>query len=155
MIAKRLIQTIATPLVGIALATVVATSLAIPMAQASETMPLTTDDQTYFFEFTYSGDEHRTAEVSKLDDTPSYINVDNMTIYDVYLYVDGYHSGYYYLNTTRGGYAYLVDPGQWWIHNFVYENGYRKASLRGTAYESGVLGGQWSPDSWGTYRSLN
>lgn len=60
-----------------------------------------------------------------------------------------------YLNTTRSGVAYLVDPGQWWIHNFVYEYGYRMASLRGMSYEAGVLGGQWSPDSWGTYNSLN
>lgn len=155
MISKRLIRTLATPLVGIAFAAIVATSPAIPTAQADEAMPLTTVDQTYFFEFNYSGDEHRTAPVDKSDTTASYINVDNMTVYDVYLHVDGYHNGYYYLNTTRGGQAYLVDPGQWWIHNFVYEYGYRYASLRGTAYESGVLGGQWSPDSWGTYRSLN
>ena len=143
------------PFFGLLAAAGIATSLIATPAQAGEAMPLTTVDQTYFFEFNYSGDEHHTAPVDKANDTPSYINVDNMTIYDVYLYVDGYRNGYYYPNTTRGGQAYLVDPGQWWIHNFVKEYGYNYASLRGVAYESGVLGGQWSPDSWGTYNSLN
>ena len=152
---KSVATNLAALVVGAAIAMGSLSLLPVNNAHADEISPRTTVDQTYFFEFTYFGDTARTAPVAKEDDSASYINVDNMTIYDVHLYVDGYQNGYYYTSLTRGGYAYLVDPGQWWIHNFVYENNYRWASLRGLSSEAGVLGGQWSPDSWGTYNSLN
>ncbi|MBS5450586.1 MAG: hypothetical protein KHZ24_05165 [Coriobacteriia bacterium] len=80
-----------------------------------------------------------------------------MTMYDLELYIDGgtYQSGPW-INCTVGGSAYLVDPGDWWIHNVVYENNYGYARLTGWCDdETGDLEGYWSPDSWGTYPSLN
>lgn len=135
---------------GIALGT-----LALPAYADDGIVPLTTADQTYEFYFENFGDSQSSKPAPKDDATASYILVNNMTIYDVHLYVDGYAGGVWNQNLTRGGYAYLVDPGKWWIHNFVYENGYRTAQLRGLASEAGVLAGMWSPDSWGTYPSLN
>lgn len=118
--------------------------------------PASSDDSTYYFEFSNFGDQAWTAQRSKDDDTASYINVNNMTIYDVFLYIDGIdYGGNVNTQLTRGSHAYLIDPGQWNIHNFVYENGYPNARLRGMANESGVLGGVWSPDSYYVYNSLN
>lgn len=130
-------------------------ALALPAHADDDIMPLTTKDQPYYFYFEGFGDSQSSDLAPKDNDTASYILVDNMTIYDVHLYIDGYLNGTWNFNLTRGGYAYLVDPGQWWIHNFVYENGYRAARLRGLASEEGVLAGMWSPDSWGVYNSLN
>lgn len=133
----------------------IATCMPASSAYADDIMPLTSEDQGYFFTFKYFGDSQHSERASKDDATASYIYVNHMTIYDVHLYVDGYWNGSWNFNMTRGGYAYLVDPGQWWIHNYVYENGYPEAQLRGLASEAGELGGLWSPDSWGTYNSLN
>lgn len=118
-------------------------------------LPATTEDQPYFFTFSGYGATQGTEPAGKDDDSASYINVNNMTIYDVHLYIDGIDANENYINSTVGGYAYLVDPGQWWIHNTVYENDMRSARLTALASEEGVLGGEWSPDSWGTYPSLN
>ena len=125
------------------------------LAEDSDVAPASSVDQYYYFDFQYYGDEKATAPVNKDNDTASYFYTYNMTIYDCHLYIDG-HDGYgNYYNMTVGGYAYLVDPGQWWIHNYVYENGYPQARLRGLSSQSGVLEGFWSADSTGTYGSLN
>ena len=142
------------PVIGLFAAAGIAATTPVAPALADNIVPATTGDQEFDFGFRNFGHERRTAVASKDDASASYINVDNMTIYDVHLFVDGY-DGSFNTNLTRGGYAYLIDPGQWWIHQYVYENGYRWAALRGLSSEAGVLGGQWSPDSWGVYNSLN
>ena len=91
----------------------IATCMPASSAYADDIMPLTSEDQGYFFTFKYFGDSQHSERASKDDATASYIYVNHMTIYDVHLYVDGYWNGSWNFNLTRGGYAYLVDPGQW------------------------------------------
>ena len=148
----ELARKIVAPFVG-ALITI-GIACAVPATPAAAATTGNTTDTSYYFEFNYFGDEKSTSQRAKQDDSPSYIYVNNMTIYDIHLYIDGVN-GSNITNLTRGGYAYLVDPGQWRIHNFVYENGYPYARLRGLASESGVFGGLWSPDCAGVYNSLN
>ena len=143
------------PLIGLLMAFTMAV-MAIP-AYADEAQPRITDNQWYDFYFSYPGATQGTYGVPKDDDTASWITVTNMNFYDIYLYIDGgvYQSGPW-TNCTTGSQAYLVDPGDWWIHNYVYEAGYRWARLTGwSPDETGDFEGYWSPDSWGTYPSLN
>lgn len=137
--------------VGIAAAMPTAPAMAEP---DNGIRPYSSVDTSYYFEFHYFGEQCNTAPRDKDNDTAVYILVDNMTIYDVHLYADAvWGSGWE--NMTAGGYAYLVDPGPWRIRNWIYENGYRSARLRGMASESGVLGGLWSPDCDGQWPYLN
>ena len=81
-----------------------------------------------------------------------------MDMTGVHLYVDGWYGSSGWNNKTINNYAYLTTVGQWWIHNTVYEdNGHNTclARLRGLGSQAGNLSGEWSPDSWGTYPSLN
>lgn len=144
---------------AVAAASLAVTAWATPaMADDGATtgvMPATTEDQYFSFWFEGFGSTQGTPGAPKEDTTPSYVNVDNMTIYDVFFYIDGEAGTNNWINQTVGGYAYMVDPGKYAIHNTVYENGMRSARMTAMANESGVLGGQWSPDSWGSYPSLN
>ena len=132
-----------------------------PLAFADEAQqetaisPRTSKDYYYTFKFDLPNSTYAAPAGWKDDATPSYVLVNNMTIYDVYLYIDGLSNGTW-TNRTVGGYAYLVDPGAWWIHNTVYESGDTSARLTGwSPDEAGVVGGQWSADSIYTYPSLN
>ena len=129
--------------------------LADEAQQAETASARTSKDYHYLFKFDLPDSTYAAPAGWKDDATPSYVLVDNMTIYDVYLYIDGLSNGTW-TNRTVGGYAYLVDPGAWWIHNTVYESGDTLARLTGwSPDEAGVVGGQWSADSIYTYPSLN
>nr|WP_296957443.1 DUF2712 domain-containing protein [uncultured Mediterraneibacter sp.] len=52
----------------------------------------------------------------------------------------------------------IVQTGEWFIYNTVYEKGYSKCRLDITTAASGVSGnlkGYWSPDSVGSYPVAN
>ena len=153
---KRLVLPIVSLLAtaGLALTCSVATPA---MAAESDAQPRTAENQWYDFYFDSPGASQGIYGVQKDDTTPSWITVTNMTLYDINLYIDGgvYQSGPW-TNCTTGGVAYLVDPGDWAIHNYVKEAGYDWARLTGwSPDEPGDLEGWWSPDSWGSYPSLN
>lgn len=141
---------------------------AVPLALASDgpstDTPVTeipidennSEDTGFHFDFTFPGATAGTSGREKQDDTPSYVNITNMTIYDVNLYIDGMGFGNAWYNKTNGGVAYIIDPGEWAIHNTVYESGMRMARMTGwSPDEDGVLGGVWSPDSAYWHRPAN
>ena len=119
--------------------------------------PRTTENQYFAFAFWNLGATQGTYGVPKEDTTPSWVGVEVMDLPSVNLYIDGRSPiDFQWENKTVGGVAYLSAPGDWWIHNTVYESDMRTARL--TAWSPdyrGHMSGYWSPDSWGTYPSLN
>lgn len=66
-------------------------------------------------------------------------------------------SGFFYVNETVYGYATLRQTGQWRIRQDVFEH-HGESFCRITAWGNnggGVIEGEWSPDSWGSYVAIN
>ena len=151
------------------LGAVVATSVAICCfagpALASEVQPRTTIAQEYVFAFGWYGHTGFTHTAPKHDATPTYVRAEVMDMAGVHLYVDGYYVNRGWVNQTCYEYAYLsqstwANSGdkKFWIHTTVFEEaGYQQCDSRFRAMgsEAGNMSGEWSPDSWGTYPSLN
>lgn len=129
----------------------------VSAAYAEDDISVTsTQDYDVRFYFDFYGDYYRTMTASKDDDSASYVFAWENATDGVFLYVDSYSSYYGFVNQTVGGYAYLgTRQGKFAIHQNVYENGFRLASLRGVSNSAGHLYGDWSADSWGTYTDLN
>lgn len=148
---------LATPLLALVLAAGVMPGVSVSTALADEgisTASTTDNDVRFYFEF--YGDEYRTMTASKEDTSASYVYAWDNATEGVFLYVDSYSTSYGFVNQTVGGYAYLgTREGKFAIHQNVYENGFRLASLRGMSNSAGHLYGDWSADSWGSYESLN
>lgn len=148
---------IVVPLIALATSFGAAAAVVATPAMADEGIaPISTDDYTFAFWFDYHGDQKRTEIIEKEDASATYVYAESNSTTGTYLYVDSYSNSAGYINQTVGGYAYLgTRIGKFSIHQNVYENGYRWASLRGMGNSSGYVGGDWSADSWGTYTSLN
>lgn len=148
---------IVVPLIALATSFGAAATVVATPAMADEGIaPISTDDYTYAFSFGFHGDQRRTEIIEKEDTSATYVLATSNTTTGTYLYVDSFSNNAGYINQTVGGYAYLgTQEGKFSIHQNVYENGYRWASLRGMGNSSGYVGGDWSADSWGTYTSLN
>ncbi len=146
-----------TPLLALILAAGVAPGVSVSTVLADDgisTVSTTDNDVRFYFDF--YGDWYRTVTASKDDSSASYVYAWDNATEGVFLYVDGYSPYYGYVNQTVGGYAYLgTREGKFAIHQYVYENGFRLASLRGMSDSAGHLYGDWSADSWGSYESLN
>lgn len=150
---KKLVVPLAALMASLGLAAAVA---ATPALADENIEAQSTIDYTFAFSFDSYGDEKRTAAIDKDDSSATYVYVKSNTTSGAFLYVDSYSYSTGYLNQTVGGYAYLgTRTGKYSIHQYVYENGFRLASLRGMADSYGYVGGDWSADSWGTYTDLN
>lgn len=60
-------------------------------------------------------------------------------------------------NETVNGYA-IVPGGEWFVYNDVKEDGHNSCRLNistSTPGTSGILNGEWSPDSYGNYPVAN
>lgn len=114
-------------------------------------------DRKYDFNFKRNGETHGTMAREKQDATPTYIRIDSITLNSINLYVDGSkkQSGPWKNKTNRGR-AVASRTGHFWIHNTVRESGMTWARLTGYATDGpGRIKGVWSPDSTGSYTSLN
>lgn len=92
----------------------------------------------------------------KEDTTPTYIHVTTITMKSCRVYVDA-QVLFGWKNETVAGYATVYHTGKFAIHQNVYEN-HGQCNARLTAWANsggGDLGGEWSPDSWGKYASIN
>ena len=95
---------------------------------------------------------------SKDNATSTYIWVKSKWGNSPRLYVDGAKdtNGWNTTNCTNGGSVRAPGPGEYEIHNGVYELGFRWARITSWAdYGSGGLRGEWSPDCSGNYADLN
>ncbi len=102
---------------------------------------------------TYQGDEPR----RKSNKTPVYIKVEKIACDYCRAYIDGsYSSSGPWTNLTVSGLATIKKKGEFSISSTVREKGATWARLTGWAEShSGNVSGQWSPDSKGTYTSIN
>ena len=109
------------------------------------------------FDFTMAGNgTNGTSGRMKDNDTSSYVKISYIKN-KCRLYIDGANTknGPWH-NCTVGGYANATRIGQWRIMNYVNENGYDYARLTAWANSGATrLYGVWSPDSVGTYPSIN
>ena len=115
-------------------------------------------DSSFSFYFGSAGATQATAWRNKDRPSSTYIRVDARSGNSPRLYVDGAwnSNGDGSYNCTNHGFVRAPGPGQYEIHNGVYELGYRWARLTGWADNgSGTLRGAWSPDCAGNYTDLN
>lgn len=128
---------------------------------ATTSEPRTSVDRTYRFDFSFVGATQATPARQKEDETSSYIRIDNKTIRECNVYIDGaYDIDGSYVNRTinrstgqAGGSATVTSTGQFQIYNNVYETGRRWAKLTGwAAGYTGWMEGWWSPDCIGCNR---
>ena len=127
-------------------------------AVASEASPQKSADAPYGFYLGYQGATDGTSWRSKDNATSTYIKVNSKWGKSPRLYVDGAKdtNGRNTTNCTNGGSVRAPGPGEYEIHNGVYELGFRWARITSWAdYGSGGLRGEWSPDCSGNYADLN
>ena len=127
-------------------------------ALASEASPQTSINSTYDFYLGSQGATDGTSWRSKDNATSTYIWVKSKWGNSPRLYVDGAKdtNGWNTTNCTNGGSVRAPGPGEYEIHNGVYELGFRWARITSWAdYGSGGLRGEWSPDCSGNYADLN
>lgn len=150
-------EKILAPIMATLAAVAMASAVAVPAAVADDDiMVMSTTDNDLVFTFDLWGDWDRTMTASKDDASATYVHARENTTAGIYLYVDSYSVYTGFINQTVGTYAYLgTAVGKYAIHQNVYENGFRLASLRAISNSSGHLFGEWSADSWGTYPDLN
>lgn len=93
----------------------------------------------------------------KDDTSPTFVWATTLTA-PCQLYVDGSNDwGHSHQNCTVNDHANLYSTGSFVIHQNVHEWGYHQAELtswlpwRGSSHAKGV----WSPDSYGSYPSIN
>jgi len=105
-----------------------------------------------------AGAEQKIAHRPKKNATKVYTRVDKSPQYRMQVRVYGYLNGHY-INKTKGEYAYVNRGTNSSITNFIYEVGYRNASMafRTTGGENyyGYASGVWSPDSFQNYKVVN
>ena len=105
-----------------------------------------------------AGAEQKIHHRPKQNTTKVYTRVDKSPQYTMQVRVYGYLNGQY-INKTKDGYAYVDRGTNSSITNFIYEAGYRQASIafRCTGGENyyGYASGIWSPDSTQNYKVVN
>jgi len=117
-----------------------------------------TSDTHYTVWTSDGGYEKKIPVRRKTNTTKVYTRVDSSPQYTMQVRVYGYLNGQY-INKTKDGYAYVDRGTNSSITNFIYEAGYRQASIafRCTGGENyyGYASGIWSPDSTQNYKVVN
>ncbi|WP_302011674.1 hypothetical protein [Collinsella tanakaei] len=92
----------------------------------------------------------------KEDSTSTYVWANRIDMASCRLYVEA-QVGPFFVNETVYGYATLRARGQWRIRQDVYEkHGQSKCRIAAWANNGGgVITGQWSADSTGSYVAIN
>lgn len=125
-----------------------------PLATKIDTRANTGDiDYTLKFK---NGGKDSTDDAQKQDASSTYIRATRKDMASCRLYVEA-KSGFFYVNETVYGYATLRQTGQWRIRQDVFEH-HGESFCRITAWGNnggGVIEGEWSPDSWGSYVAIN
>lgn len=114
-----------------------------------------TSDIDYILKFS-NGDKDSTEDALKQDASSTYIRAARKDMASCRLYVEA-KTGIFYVNETVYGYATLRNTGQWRIRQDVFEH-HGESFCRITAWGNnggGVIAGEWSPDSWGSYIAIN
>lgn len=121
----------------------------------TEAEPRSASDSAYSFSMSGNG-TNGTSGRSKDNDSSSYVKISSITN-SCRMYIDGAHGKYgSWNNCTVNGYANATRAGNWRIMNYVNEWGYSYARLTAWANNGATsLYGVWSPDSVGTYPSIN
>ena len=117
-----------------------------------------TNDLPFKFVFKSSGDTYQGDEPRrKSNTTPVYIKVEKIACDYCRAYIDGsYSSSGPWANLTVDGLATIKKRGEFSISSTVREQGATWARLTGWAEShSGNVSGLWSPDSKGSYKSIN
>lgn len=141
--AKRLMSSI--------LAMGMAIALSVPVF-ADEAMPMSASDSSFPMTFISSAKSYDTIRRSK--DNDSYVYVKNTSGLDLRVRTKAGSNG---KNYTKNGSA-VVPSGEWFVANYINENGYTSCYLTisaANAGASGYLKGKWSPDSVGSYPVAN
>lgn len=141
--AKRLMSSI--------LALGMAIALSIPVF-ADEAMPMSAMDSKFPTQFISYSKSYNSVIRTKEDASYNYVN--NTSGFNLWVITK---AGSDKSNQTKNGHA-VVPSGEWFIANYVYENGYRSCLLNVTTATSGTSGylkGKWSPDSVGSYPVAN
>ena len=117
-----------------------------------------TDDSNYYVWTSGAGAEQKITVRAKRNTTKVYTRVNTSPQYRMQVRVYGFLNGNY-INKTAGGVAYVNRGTNSSITNFIYEAGYRDASMafRTTGGENyyGYASGKWSPDSSQNYTVVN
>ncbi|MBY4797889.1 hypothetical protein K6V98_05935 [Collinsella sp. AGMB00827] len=115
-----------------------------------------TSDTSFSFPLRHAGSTWATSGRPKEDASSVYVRIRKIEMRSCRLYVDGW-TGRTWKNETVYGYARARQVGKWRIRSNVYEM-YGNTNARLTAWANdgtGVISGEWSPDSWGTYTAIN
>lgn len=115
----------------------------------------TTIDSKYEFTMPDLG-TNATGGRIKENNSATYIRVDIKTMQSCRTYVDA-QTLFGWKNETVWEHATVKALGKFAIHQNVYEN-HGRCNARLSAWAnngSGTLQGVWSPDSWGSYPSIN
>ncbi len=121
----------------------------------TEVEPRSSADSAYSFSMSGNGTNGTSGRV-KDNDSSSYVRIDSITK-SCRMYIDGADGKYGpWSNCTVNGYANATRVGKWRIMNYVNEWGYDYARLTAWANNGATsLYGVWSPDSVGSYPSIN
>ncbi len=121
----------------------------------TEAQPRSAADSAYDFKMSGNG-TNGTSGRSKDNDSSSYVYIASITK-SCRLYIDGAKGKYgSWANCTVNDHANATRPGRWRIMNYVNERGFGYARLTAWANNGATsLHGVWSPDSVGTYPSIN
>lgn len=112
-------------------------------------------DRYFYFNFSNAIPDAETGGQVKEDSTSTYVKLMSLPSSYVDCQVYGLRTNGKWYNETVGGTVHMP-KGEWFVKQYVKERGGSKAKLRFIKTSSnGSLSGYWSPDSVGSYPSLN